>query len=107
MPRAEADRWTASSSERRALFHATSRQAADAIRREGFDLSRRQLGRTWGNGVYATPDLDVAELYAALYQRDAAILELRANVASVLRVRLRGSDRSALLRQVLLAVPDG
>lgn len=107
MPRPEAERWITGSAERRPLFHATSRQAAEAIRQAGFDLSRRQLGRTWGNGVYASPDIEVARIYAELYQDDAAILALRANLKRVLQVRLQGSDRSALLRQVLLAVPDG
>jgi hypothetical protein len=107
MTRAEADAWAAGSAYVTPVYHATSQDAAARIRQEGFDLSLRRFGRVWGNGIYATPDPNVASVYASLYGTDAVRLELRVNVSLVLSVRLVQTSAPDALRQVLTAIPDG
>jgi hypothetical protein len=107
MTRVEADAWAAGSSYVKPIFHATSRDAAASIRRDGFDLSHRRFGRVWGNGIYATPEPRVASIYAGLHGADAATLELRVNLSRVLSVRLVQAGGVDALRQVLTAIPGG
>ena len=105
MPRAEAERWAAGSAISEALYHVTHRQAAARIRREGFDLTRRTIGRAWGNGIYATPDRQVLATYAQVYGNAAEVIELRVQVHQPLRVQPVVSDRIDMLRQALLLLP--
>jgi hypothetical protein len=105
MPRTAADRWARGSTFAGALYHATYESAAFHIRREGFDLARRSLGRAWGNGVYCSPDPQVAAYYARVYGSAATILELRVRIRSMLHLEPLFSDRLDLIRQALVLIP--
>ena len=109
MPRAEAARWVLGSIYRPSVFHATSREAAEAIRREGFDLRRRTFGRIWGIGVYATPERTVAEAYrAAVSGGDPVIVELAIRVRRILAVEAQpGDKRPDFLNRILDSMEDG
>ena len=98
MPRREAERWNAGSAVPGPVYHATSLASAQIIRRDGFDLDYRVLGRTWGNGVYTTPDRGVAEFYARLHEPDAVILELRIRVARPMQVHFPTGPRHDAFR---------
>ena len=107
MSRADAERWARRSAYTAPLYHATSSDSAAAIRGTGFDLTIRRFGRYFGDGVYATPDLEIAQLYGALHGERTAILELRVNVRRMLQVSLVTSSRVGVVEQVVASVPDG
>lgn len=90
-----------------AVYHVTSIAAANAIRREGFDLSRRAGGRVGGDGVYATPDPAILERYRLQLGGQGVALELRVDVRRVLSVRLSPTSRRPPLAQVLAQIPGG
>ncbi|KAL0207119.1 hypothetical protein P9112_012830 [Eukaryota sp. TZLM1-RC] len=66
-------------------YHGTAHNSANTIANDGFNLSK---GRRFlfGHGVYTTPDVEVAALYAPTYEADGrrfkVVLQNRVNPAS-------------------------
>jgi hypothetical protein len=107
MTRAEAERWTAASAFPAPLYHVTSAQAAEAIMQTGFSLQRIRFGRFYGNGIYTTPNPDVAAYYAGFHLAPPSTLELRADVNRVLRVQVDPSDPTPAFEQIIEQIPGG
>lgn len=102
MTEREAREWTASSAYKDPVYHATSKQGAEAIPREGFRLSLRKVGRAYGNGVYVGLKASDVETYRKLYS-GGETLELRTNVRKVLdvdREMKKVRDRGDLAKMV-------
>lgn len=99
--------WSAGSAYPAAVYHATTVDAAAAIRRRGFDLNRRAGGRAWGNGVYGTPDRSILARYRRQLGTQGIVLELRVAVRRVLTVGLSPVSRRSPLEQMLGQLPEG
>jgi hypothetical protein len=107
MSRAEVDRWAAGSVYRSAVYHVTTVEAAESIRRDGFDLRRRAGGRAWGDGVYAAIDEMTRDEYLRQLSAQGVVLELRVDLRRVLKLRISISSRRQPFEHVLSVIPDG
>jgi hypothetical protein len=107
MTRTEAERWAAETAYPTVVYHVTTRGAAAAIRREGFDLGQRAGGRAWGNGVYAAIDAATRDHYLAQLGRHGVALELRIRVGRVLSIRIDPLACLSPQHQLLVAIPGG
>lgn len=63
MTREQAEGWAQDSSFQDDVYHITPIENVASLKVEGFDLTRRNFGRVWGNGAYVTPDPETAEMY--------------------------------------------
>lgn len=88
----EAKDWAKGSAIEEPLMHVTSKEGAEGISKEGFDLSRKQFGKVWGEGVYATGDEDTAKIYSDQMASGGTVLHLHVKVQKPLRIKLSGKD---------------
>jgi SPP1 gp7 family putative phage head morphogenesis protein len=91
MSRAEANQWAMQGDLTRPLYHVSSKAGAEGITREGFDLSRSQWGRVWGNGAYMS-DTSASELMYSAAFSDPTKIELRVFSRKTLRVDISGES---------------
>lgn len=81
MSRADAELWAAQSAIKQDTYHVTPGVGNErAIKANGFDLSRRQFGRMWGDGVYVGMDQNTADLYVQWSGSSARKLTIKTNV---------------------------
>ena len=80
-------------------YHGTGLHAGMDIAAHGFDLSKSKLG-VYGNGVYSTPDIEVAALYAKSFTSKGktykVVVQNRVNPANLKTVDGSGASRDAL-----------
>lgn len=70
------------------MYHGTSREAAEKIRREGF---RQSAGGMFGRGVYLSRDLEKASKYPLDLDEDQkVVLRVKVNVGKVIRITFQG-----------------
>lgn len=80
----ESEIWSKDSKIKGIMYHGTSKESEDAIKKEGFDIgiASKRSGDfgVLGQGIYMTPDRSLANFYAP----NVSILKLRINVKNPL-----------------------
>lgn len=84
MTRDEAEAFIKDSVYQDSVWHGTSSYNVDSILADGFKLDRQSWGRIWGDGVYATPDKNLARQYAKGFGNKS--LEIKVNIERPLRI---------------------
>jgi hypothetical protein len=87
MTRSEAEAWVKGSQRTEDFLHATAEANVEGLKKEGWDLSRSQWGRAWGNGVYVTDEARVADMYAGIFNPPST-LKIKVKLDKVLNVDL-------------------
>jgi hypothetical protein len=93
MTEQEAEAWSAHSAYQQPVWHVTTQEAADSIRKEGFKIGNQtNFGREFGGGVYLALDDKTRQFYEKLL-RDfgkgtPVTLEGRVNVKKILKLDL-------------------
>jgi SPP1 gp7 family putative phage head morphogenesis protein len=86
MSREQAERWVSNSAYKDDVYHVTKGVANErSIAANGFDLSKRNFGRMWGDGVYVGTDDETAELYRSWTGPGARKLTIKTNVENPFR----------------------
>ncbi|CAF3816312.1 unnamed protein product [Adineta steineri] len=75
-------------------YHGTKHDAAKSIAQTGFDLTKHDRFR-FGRGIYSTPDINIAKIYAPTFTRDGVqyyvVLQNRVNPKTLMKI---GGDKT-------------
>lgn len=90
MTKGEAEKWCAHSQYRQPVWHVTTPDAANAIRKEGFKIGNALgFGHEFGHGIYVALDEHTRRFYEDLLRQDGVepvTLEGRVNLRHILRL---------------------
>ena len=81
----EAERWNKNSIIRETYSHVTEYSYVRLIMKDGFNISGRKFGKTWGNGVYLSNNREVLNYYKKGFYGKGKEIQLKINVKKLLR----------------------
>ena len=97
MDRGAAEEWAKDTQIKNDFFHGTSKAGEAGISKTGWDLSKRAVGRVFGDAVYLSDSKLVTKRYAeGVHKADAATLTLKVN--SVKPFVVEDFDKSTVRR---------
>jgi SPP1 gp7 family putative phage head morphogenesis protein len=104
MSRGDAAAWSADSQYTGDMYHVTDYRNEASIKAAGFDLTKEKFGRVWGDGVYVTPSMSVADQYVEWVEQRgrAERLAIKIDVRNVLEV-----EASKVLSKEDIAIQAG